>query len=215
MIGEQSATVVPGGSNPSEPERSQETEPREGDGSDPGNVTSLHNVRTPDHPSGSSLLPVQARPTGAWWAWHPLHGGTGLSTLAKAVPGGAELDGIPAEHGWPNLPVVAVCRSHHGGLVAAQTFAKATTDNPDLANVIGLVIVADAPRPPKQLAAHIRLVSGAYPQVWRIPFVRAWRLGEPVALGNVPRQAQALFSDLAEQCDMPLNNPTTEGETTP
>lgn len=174
-----------------------------------------------DVESERSLLPVAVRPAGAWWAWYPLHGGTGISTLSTAVRGGIDLGGLPAEHGWPNLPVVAICRSHHAGLTAAQEFARANAENPDLANVVGLVIVADAPRLPRQLVDHVRLVSGAYTTVWRIPWVRAWRVGEPVTLSNVPRQAHALLTDLAEQCDMPLtgkptpNSNTNEGDTQP
>lgn len=180
-------------------------------------VTPIRNVFPAGEDSaetGSALLPVSARPAGAWWAWHPLHGGTGLTTIAQAVRGGIELDGLPSAHGWPNLPVVVVCRSHHAGLTAAQRFAKAIADGEEKANVVGLVVVADAPRLHRQLSEHLRLVSGAYDRVWRIPWVRPWRLGQPVSIDNVPRNALDLLSDLADECNMPLNS-NTEGDTTP
>lgn len=140
--------------------------------------------------------PVPQRPEGIWWAWHPLHGGSTATTLATALPGGLVLDVLPVDAGWPALPVVLVCRSHHGGLAAAQQWAAAHP--PGTVNVAGLVIVADAPgRLPHPLEALGRLVSGGYPATWRIPWVRDWRLGEPPTPENTPKAAKQLLTDLA------------------
>lgn len=140
--------------------------------------------------------PVRSRPDGIWWAWHPLHGGSTTTTLAAALPGGAVFDQLPADVGWPGLPTVLVCRSHPSGLAAAQRWAAAHP--PGTVHVAGLVIVADAPgRLPRSLESLGRLVSGGYPATWRIPWVRAWRLGEPPTPENTPKAAKQLLTDLA------------------
>jgi hypothetical protein len=57
------------------------------------------------------------------------------------------------------------------------------------ATVIGLVLVADAPgRLPKPLAELRHLVSGAYPHVWDVPWVEAWRQGDPPGARNTPKE---------------------------
>lgn len=152
----------------------------------------------PLHPdpqtSGGDEL-VAVRPPGVWWLWHPLHGGTGITTLATALPGGMEITNLddPAR---PRLPVVVVTRGHHGGLVAAQRWAAAHPAG--TITVAGLVIVAEAPgRTPRSLEALSRLVSGGYPQTWRIPWVPAWRLGQPPTPTNTPNAAKQLLTDLA------------------
>ena len=151
----------------------------------------------PLRPAGETSTSVApARPPGAWWAWHPLHGGSTATTLATALPGGILLDQLPADAGWPALPVVLICRSHHGGLLAAQQWAA--THPPATVNVAGLVIVADAPgKLPRPLNTLALLIAGGYPQTWRIPWVRAWRLGEPPTPANTPNAAKTLLSDLA------------------
>ncbi len=52
-----------------------------------------------------TLTAPTPRPAGAWWAWRPLHGGAGTSTLGRAVPCGIVLADDPSELGWPTLPV--------------------------------------------------------------------------------------------------------------
>lgn len=158
-------------------------------------------------PQTSGDEPVAVRPPGVWWLWHPLQGGTGASTLATALPGGMEITDLddPAR---PRLPVVVVTRGHHGGLVAAQQWAAAHPAG--TIAVAGLVIVADAPgRTPRPLEALGRLVSGGYPQTWRIPWVPAWRLGATPTPANTPKAAKALLGDLAT-----LTQPATSEGTT-
>lgn len=136
------------------------------------------------------------RPAAARWLWLGLHGGAGVSTLAQAVPGGIDLGrGV---HGKPPLlPVVAVCRSHAGGLGAAQEWAPKA---PGLlrSEVLGLVVVADAPGPlPRGLKLGIRLVRGAYRDLWVVPWVPAWRLGQSVPPEQLPAAVRRLANDLA------------------
>jgi hypothetical protein len=135
-----------------------------------------------------------------------VHGGAGVITLLAAVPGGVDLHGLPFQHGYPSMPVVAVCRSHAGGLWAAQHWAAWASDNRDRVNLLGLVVVADAPgRLPRSLESAIRLVTGGYPQVWRVPFVQLWRVGVPPSAANLPAAGRQLHHDLASRTGRPLN----------
>ena len=157
-------------------------------------------------PHLTAAAPAPVRPRGVWWAWHGLHGGAGVTTLAAAIPGGIDGPGLPYQHGFPALPVVAVCRSNAGGLTDAQHFAKWASDNAAAANVIGLVVVADAPgRLPRSLESAIRLVTGGYPQLWRVPWVQSWRVGVPPSAATLPTAGRQLHIDLASRTGAPLN----------
>jgi hypothetical protein len=62
---------------------------------------------------------------------------------------------------------------------------------------MGLVLVADAPgRLPKPLAELKHLVSGGYSKVWEVPWVEAWRLGNPPDDANTPKNVRRLVNDL-------------------
>ena len=63
--------------------------------------------------------------------------------------------------------------------------------------LLGLVLIADAPgRLPRPLAQLAGLVCGGVPAVWSLPWIEAWRLGEPPAPHNAPRVARQLLADL-------------------
>ncbi len=161
----------------------------------------------PPAPDPRPPPPVQDRPDGAWWAWRQLHGGAGTSTLSQAVPGGIEIREDPS---WPAFPVVAVCRSHATGLEAAQRWAAAQALTPTVV-LAGLVVVADAPgRLPRSLETVIRLVTGGYPRVWRLPWIEEWRRGQPVTVESIPAPYRALLSDLANHTGMNITPPGDE-----
>ena len=139
------------------------------------------------------------------WCWLGAHGGCGVTTLAAAVGGG--VDASMLESGPPcagPLAVVVVARTSAQGLVRAQEIAaRAAGEGMSVlgiaATVMGLALVADAPgRLPKPLAELRHLVSGAYPHVWDVPWVEAWRQGDPPSARNTPKQvgrmAEALRS---------------------
>lgn len=137
------------------------------------------------------------RPAAGRWLWLGLHGGSGVTTLAEAVPGGVDLGGL---HGKPPpLPVVAVCRSHAAGLGAAQEWApRAVHDLGAQLTILGLVVVADAPGPlPRGLKLGVRLVRGAYRHLWQVPWVPAWRVGQSVPPEHLPGAVRRLANDLA------------------
>lgn len=106
------------------------------------------------------------------------HGGAGESTLTALLHGAAATD-----HGWPVRDgaggtdhVLLVCRSHAAGLRAAQLAAIEYGSDALPGTLAGLVVLADAPgRLPKVLQDQIRLVAGAVPHTWQLPWVEEWR----------------------------------------
>ncbi|WP_326798179.1 hypothetical protein OG946_24615 [Streptomyces sp. NBC_01808] len=150
-------------------------------------------------PPPEQALPVAPPRLGdnrAWW-WLGVHGGAGVSTLERAVPGGRD-----AGRAWPasvrTEPVVLVARSSAHGLEAAQNAAQQWASGMVTGiDLLGLVVVADVPgRRPKVLQNLVRLVSGAVPRMWEIPWVEPWRLGEP-PLSHLPKECAPLTRDLA------------------
>jgi hypothetical protein len=132
-------------------------------------------------------------PAAVWWLG--VTGGAGESTLSAAVPGSRA-----AGHAWPMTEngspsnVILVARSNANGLTAAQRAATewASGSLPSI-RLLGLVIMADShgklPKPLRDLA---QVVSGGVPAVWQVPWVEAWRLGEPVDLDSSPKEVRAL-----------------------
>lgn len=133
-----------------------------------------------------------------WWLG--AHGGAGESSLAALVP-----EWSAAGHGWPLAPgvkasrVVVVARSNMRGLRAAQLAATQWASGlvPHV-QVVGLVVVADAPgRLPRPLREFAHLVAGGFPRTWTVPWIEAWRLGEPPELSTAPRDVRRLVDDLS------------------
>ena len=133
-------------------------------------------TRTSD-PSAEPWLvgprPVLALPTDAEDAvLVAAHGGSGASTVAGLCPGLVEAAGWSAD---ASVPVVVVCRSNAGGLVAAGRLLDAHREFPAL----GVLVVADAAgRLPVPLARRVRLLTGIT-VVWRVPWVEDWRRRGP------------------------------------
>ena len=132
-----------------------------------------------------------------WWLG--AHGGAGESTLEELFSGSRA-----ADHRWPltgpDRPparVVLVARTHAHGLRAAQSAVRewAAGDAPVL--LLGLVLIADAPgRLPHGLRQLADLISGGVGSVWSLPWIEAWRVGEPPAPHNAPKVVRRLLLDL-------------------
>lgn len=127
------------------------------------------------------------------------HGGAGESTLASLAPGWRE-----AGRYWPRpvsgerSNVILTARSNARGLRAAQSAIRQWAAGlVPFADVVGLVVVADAPgRLPRPLRDLLQVVGGGVPRTWLVPWVEAWRLGEPLTHQSSPREAQRLVAEL-------------------
>ena len=160
----------------------------------------------PTRPQRGAGIPLPAVTLGvrehtdaaALW-WLGVHGGAGESSLASLYPRWRA-----AEHRWPlhsdQSPsrVVLVCRSHAGGLRAAQHAATQwATGSLATVEVLGLVVMADAPgRLPRPLRELAHVVSGGLPRTWMIPWIESWRLTETPLPDESPRAVRRLVDDL-------------------
>lgn len=125
-------------------------------------------------------------------AWVSAHGGCGATTLT-AVLGGVDLGCR-----WPNAGrheparVLLVARTHAQGLRAASRALNAVREgrHPAGMELVGLVLVADAPgRLPRTLVSRVKVLRSAVP-VHRIPWIAPWRVGRKV--DRLPRQVTRL-----------------------
>lgn len=141
--------------------------------------------------------------------WVGAHGGAGTTTLAAAAGVGSD-----AGRAWPPAPTAApttaptldrgvavllVARTHARGLKAAREALRAHTGRTGgggEAPLRGLVLVADAPgRLPRELRQQVRVLSGATPRLWEVPWVEAWR-ADPTAPPG--RQISRLLSEMTD-----------------
>jgi hypothetical protein len=139
--------------------------------------------RTPGEPGG---VPVTVRR----FSWVGTHGGAGGSTLA-AVYGGHDCG-----RDWPGpgdpQSVLLVARTHAAGLEAVsralEVFRRG--EAPPGLDLDAVVLVADAPgRLPRPLAAYVKAIESVI-DVYRVPWVPAWRLGD--LTGEPPRETEPL-----------------------
>lgn len=122
-----------------------------------------------------------ARPGGV--ALLGAHGGAGVGSLLRAG-----LSELAADAGrvWPvGGRVLVVARTSVGGLEWARDLARQhASGTGGGAELVGLVLLADAPgRLPGRARGLLELTCGAFPRVWRLPWIETWRLaatGEPL-----------------------------------
>ncbi|MFF7484039.1 DUF6668 family protein [Streptomyces luteogriseus] len=133
--------------------------------------------------------PAHAHAAARRFSWVGTHGGAGVTTLA-AVYGGRDCG-----RSWPGPgdppSVLLVARTHAAGLDtvtgAVEIFRRGGA--PQGLDLDAVVLVADAPgRLPRPLAQRVRALESVI-DVYRVPWVPSWRLGEP---GSPPRETGAL-----------------------
>lgn len=141
-------------------------------------------VPTEHHPvTGWDTVEVIGAPTVCVMS---LHGGAGGSTLTTLLGEGALDVGTawPVAGGWahplPVLDVVAVARTHHRGLEAADRLAHlwAAGSLPN-SRLVGLVLVDDAPHLTTAQRKSVRRLARMTPHGWHLPWQEAWRLTTP------------------------------------
>jgi hypothetical protein len=140
-------------------------------------------------PAPAPYAPVTG---GGQVSWIAAHGGAGVTSLAAAL-GGADLGTR-----WPDPArgepgrILVVARTHAAGIQAASTVLGALRDgsHPSGLELLGIVLVADAPgRLPLALARRIRVLSSAV-ATYQVPWIPSWRLGARTA--DLPKKVAAL-----------------------
>ncbi|KUO21039.1 DUF6668 family protein [Streptomyces dysideae] len=137
--------------------------------------------------------PAPAAVSARRFSWVGTHGGAGVSTLA-AVYGGQDCG-----RAWPDPDdppsVLLVARTHAAGLAAARHAVEVFRrgEAPSELDLDAVVLVADAPgRLPRPLAQQVKVIESAL-DVYRVPWVPAWRLGD---LGGEPPRETAVLARL-------------------
>ncbi len=155
-------------------------------------------VQSPRSALPRRSVELNGPPVSMWWVG--AHGGAGESTLEQLLEG-SRANG----HAWPHAeerpmtlpPVILVARTHARGLRAAQLAATEWAAGNVPVQLYGLALVADAPgRLPKPLRDFATVIAGGLPRVWRLPWVEAWRLGEPVSPETTPKAITHFLNDI-------------------
>lgn len=150
-------------------------------------------------------------------------GGSGESLLAELLTGadtrpaagGPGRTFVATGHHWPFagevVRVVLCARTNLTSLRAAQrAAAQWGTGHLDQVDLVGLVLMADAPgREPKPISEFAQVLAGGVPRLWRIPWIGDWRLGPPDPVG-LPRAVAGALADILSA----LPSTTTSTSTT-
>jgi hypothetical protein len=137
------------------------------------------------------------------------HGGAGVSSLLRA--GLAATGAVDGQRRWPAAGRVRlVARTSTAGLERVRDLARQDASRPGHADLVGLVLVADAPgRLPARIAALADLVSGAFPRCWQLPWLAEWRLAAATEPLPVHPQVARLSADLHTLTASARNDGTT------
>lgn len=181
---------------PQEPEPAVAEAPAQAAVAITGPVRPQKGVPAPDLVDQLPLRRVD-RPATLWVVG--AHGGAAESTIS-----GLDDSWAAGHHCWPVDPagqparVVIVARTSARGLLAARSAAKQWAAGlVSGAELLGLVLVADAPgRLPRPLRDLGKVVSGGYPRTWHVPWIESWRLGEQPVPDVAVREVRRLVDDL-------------------
>jgi hypothetical protein len=166
-------------------------------------------VRVPEH----DLLHVPAQPDELAvrrLGQQPVHDLSGVAELlerleqrrepdvrVRVVPEQAHEPGLAGQERGGQDVVLLVCRSNAAGLRTAQLAAIEYGSGALPGSLAGLVVMADAPgRLPKALTDQLRLVAGAVPHLWQMPWVEGWRLTETPDPAALPPAARSVLDKI-------------------
>jgi hypothetical protein len=135
----------------------------------------------PDQQLARRLLVRRELSTLVWWIG--AHGGAGETVLERLLAGSRA-----ADHAWPISPdparpacTMLVARTSYTGLTAAQQALCDWGSGSVAVDLIGLVLIADAPgKLPRELRGLVELIDGAAPgPTWLLPWQAGWRFAPP------------------------------------
>lgn len=164
---------------------------------------------------GVGLPPWRVTTNPALWVIG-VHGGAGATTITRLLgPATTEL----ARHypvaptGAPAPRVLLVARTHASGLTAARGAAAQWASGTTGVTLVGLVVIDDGPRLPKDLIATVTALGGMVPALWHLPWCEAWRstTTTPTALPRRTRKSLDAITAAAEKATACLPAPGTTG----
>jgi hypothetical protein len=137
-----------------------------------------------------------------------VHGGAGASTMA-ALLGAAgeypeEISELPqqlpaAAPGRPTPRVLLVARTHVTGLHWATHVTRHWAGGHTGIDLLGLVVLDDAPTLPPVLATEVRRLAGMVPTLWHLPWVEAWRTEIELHPAGLPRRVRRSVTQIRDR----------------
>lgn len=144
-----------------------------------------------------------------------LHGGAGASTVLQLLGDDCQVSGTswpwPVRDGPRYSRVLLVARTHAVGLQFARwAAAQWATGSLSYVNLVGLILVADGPRPSKALRDELLQVAHLTPQCWHLPWQESWRSQLTVDLSSAPLRVRRLITDIRSRAAAARDAPNLE-----
>lgn len=156
-------------------------------------------------PDGPGLPAVHVERDPLLWVVG-VHGGAGASTVAAlldcAGPGQVLELGqqLPAPSPAAPFPrVLLAARTHATGMHWATRVVRHWASGDTGVDLVGLVVLDDAPTLPVGLAAGVRQVAGMVPALWHLPWVESWRTELDLHPAGLPRRTRRSLSQIRDQ----------------
>ena len=130
-----------------------------------------------------------------------LHGGAGVTTLAQLLGDRVAVDAGTKVPLGSTPKVLLLARTHAAGLAAVQRAGQVWASG-QLSDVqlLGLVLVDDAPRMSKAQLSACRQVMRILPRTWRIGWVEPWRTQITAEVSAAPLRVRRTVGQLRAVC---------------
>lgn len=176
----------------------------------------------PVSPADVAVLPARTVTTTPVLWVVGLHGGSGATTVTSLLGEGAQEAGrcwpvpgakTPQQPARAAAPILLVARTHAAGLDLAATAARSWASGQLGVALLGLVLVDDGPRLPKDLVAGCKRLSGMTPHCWHLSWRESWRSQLQPSADALPyrvrRTANAIRTQASQAQVITLEGPTT------